>query len=71
VTLIISSIISIIAVAVPAHSNAVASTKIALFYLAIAVELAGAWAQMGTGMMGPVSSDYLMDRFAALSLIIL
>ena len=70
-TLATSCILSIVAVTIPAHSQPVAVAKVALFYLAIAVEIGGAGYQLGQGIMAPVDPHYMMDRYAGLSLIIL
>lgn len=71
VTLTTSSALSIIAAAVPATSQPVASMKVALFYLAMLVEMASLAYQILSGAIGPVKVEFLLDRYAALSLIIL
>lgn len=70
-TLCVSCVIGIIAIAIPPRSNARGHTKIAMFYLAIAVEMAGAWCQLSTGTMGAVKAEHMAARYAALTLMIM
>lgn len=65
-------IFSIIAVALHATTQPVASAKVGLFYAGILVEILGVFIQPALRIDGPLTPDeYIAERYGALSLIIL
>lgn len=72
IALVISIALVVTATSLSSSTASIARVKIALFYLAIAVEMATVWFQVVWGVSGPPASDeYISERYGALSLIIL
>jgi low temperature requirement protein LtrA len=71
VTIAIACVLTIVAAAIPTPNAATAHTKVALFYLAIAGEIASTWYLRAFGLMSQVKVEHLVERYAAQSLIIM
>lgn len=69
--LLFSGLLSIIAIAIPASSKGRAITKVALFYLGIAVEILGGFAQLSKRLHAYANTAKVAERYGAFSLIIL
>ncbi|KAK8845345.1 hypothetical protein IAR55_006058 [Kwoniella newhampshirensis] len=70
-SLAISSLLTIIAVVIPAHSHGAVIAKIILFYLAISVEILAMWSTVKRSGPNYTNTQAVGDRYGALTLIIL
>lgn len=71
ISLLISIVFMLVAVAVPASSSAMGNLKIAMLYIGIGWEFASALLQVVLGLQTPVRAADLGERLGCLSLIIM
>ncbi|WWD06143.1 hypothetical protein V865_004228 [Kwoniella europaea PYCC6329] len=71
ISLVISSIFTILAIVLPAHSRVLSLTKVTLFYTGIGVEVIAVWLSLPKDPLGPIRTEAMAKRYGAFTLIII
>nr|XP_019048481.1 hypothetical protein I302_02253 [Kwoniella bestiolae CBS 10118]OCF27411.1 hypothetical protein I302_02253 [Kwoniella bestiolae CBS 10118] len=71
ISLVISSILTIMAIVIPATSRVMSLTKVTLFYTGIGVEVFAVWFSLPSDPLGPIRTEAMAKRYGAFTLIII
>ncbi|WWC97372.1 hypothetical protein V866_004251 [Kwoniella sp. B9012] len=71
ISLVISSIFTILAIVLHAHSRVLSLTKVTLYYTGIGVEVIAVWLSLPKDTLGPIRTEAMAKRYGAFTLIMI